>query len=464
MLAIFLNFMLYYGMEAKTVKELSVFKLAWPLFVQTILSMCMGYADTIMISRCSETAVGAIGNAHQILGFLNLAFSIISSAVGVVVAQYLGAKRTEQMNRIYTVSVLFNLALSVSICFFVTTFSRSLLHAVQIPDVMLEDADSYMKIVGCFLFTDAVVMVFAQILNCHGKTAVGMFLFFGMNVLNIAGNYIFLFGPLSYLNLGVRGVAISTSVNSVIGMIASFAVFKKVIKGSISFRYLHPFPADILAKLIRLGIPTAGENISYNIAQIIITAFVNSMGPEATTAKIYCNTLTLFSLVYSNSMAGATSIIVGHSVGAEDYDFAYRRVMKSLLSAIIVSLSVAVANYLLSPRTLRFFTSDAQIVSIGRKVMFVAVFLEAGRCINLIVIRSMRAAGDVVFPTVLGIVSMWGISVSGAYIFGIVLGYALPGIWLGMAFDEIFRAVVVLIRWKRGTWRGKSVVKKAGRA
>ena len=128
---------------------------------------------------------------------------------------------------------------------------------------------------------------------------------------------------------------------------------------------------------------------------------------------------------------------------------------------MVVSIAIAVANYLISPWTLRFFSENEQIVAIGREVLFVAIFLELGRCVNLVVIRSMRAAGDVVFPTVLGIVSMWGISVVGAYVFGIAMKRGLCGIWIGMAADEIFRAVVVLVRWKIGTWRGKSVVKKS---
>ena len=67
-------------------RKISLFKLAWPIFIQMILSMTLGYIDTIMISHYSETAVGAIGNANQIMGFLRLAFSIISSATGVIVA------------------------------------------------------------------------------------------------------------------------------------------------------------------------------------------------------------------------------------------------------------------------------------------------------------------------------------------------------------------------------------------
>ena len=90
----------------------SLFKLAWPIFCQALLAMCIGYVDSLMLGRYSDTAVGAIGNANQIIGFLTLAFTIISSATGVIVAQYLGAKLTDKISQIYTVSIAFNLVLS----------------------------------------------------------------------------------------------------------------------------------------------------------------------------------------------------------------------------------------------------------------------------------------------------------------------------------------------------------------
>lgn len=92
--------------------------------------------------------------------------------------------------------------------------------------------------------------------------------------------------------------------------------------------------------------------------------------------------------------------------------------------------------------------------------MFICIFLEIGRTANLVIINSMRAAGDVKFPTYLGMASMWGVSVLLGYLFGIVFDFGLVGIWIAMALDEIVRGVVVYIRWKRGTWRGKRIVDK----
>ena len=445
----------------------SVFRLAWPIFVQALLSMLLGYADTLMLSGYDQTAVGAIGNANQILGFLTLAFTVISSASGVVVAQYLGAGQKNKISQIYTVCVSFNFLLSLIISAIVYLGSDVLMHLLHTPAEMMNDARNYMRIVGGFIFIHAVLDTMSRIFQSNGKTVFGMVISLGMNIINVAGNYLFLYGPLRSLGLGASGVAVSTTFSRVIGLCAAFVFFAVFIDGHISVKYLKPFPKDILKTLLKLGIPTAGENISYNISQLFVTGFVNTLGIVAINTKIYANILSNFAYLYSLSVAMATTIIVGHAVGAGNYDFAYRRVNKTMRSALIVSACIACLNFLLSPWTLGLFTSGAeiaglgpQIVSLGRKVLFIGIFLEFGRTSNLVIINSLKASGDVRFPTYLGIVAMWSCTVAGGYILGIVCGFGLVGIWIALAADEIIRGIVVAIRWKRGTWRGKSVVQK----
>lgn len=443
----------------------SVVKLAWPIFVQALLSMCLGYADTLMLSGYTQTAVGAIGNANQVLGFLTLAFTIISSASGVVVSQYLGAGKKDKIGQIYTVCIAFNLVLSLVISLVVFFGCHALLSLLNTPEEMMEDAQNYMRIVGGFIFTQAVLDTFSRIFQSNGKTVFGMIISLGMNVLNVGGNYMFLYGPLKTLGLGASGVAVSTTVSRSAGLIAAFVLFSLFIDGNISVKYLKPFPTDVLKTLLRLGIPTAGESISYNISQLFVTSFVNTLGIVAINTKIYANILSNFAYLYSISVAMATTIIVGHAVGAGNYDFAYKRVNKTMRGALVVSVCIACVNYLISPVTFGLFTNNpdtvnmqAQIVELGRQVMFIAIFLEMGRTSNLVIINSLKASGDVKFPTYLGIVSMWGCSVVCGYILGIVCGLGLKGIWIALAADEIIRGVVVAIRWRRGTWRGKSVV------
>ncbi len=443
----------------------SVFKLAWPIFVQALLSMCLGYADTLMLSGYDQTAVGAIGNANQILGFLTLAFTIISSASGVVVSQYLGAGKKEKIGQIYTVCIAFNLVLSLFISILIFFGSSALLNLLNTPAEMIPNAKSYMEIVGGFIFTQAVLDTFSRIFQSNGKTVFGMVISLGMNIFNVGGNYLFLYGPLKNLGLGASGVAVSTTVSRIVGLLVAFIFFSLFIDGKISVRYLKPFPTNVLKTLLRLGIPTAGENISYYISQLFVTGFVNTLGIVAINTRIYANILSNFAYLYSIAMAMATTIIVGHAVGSGDYDFAYKRVKKTMRSALIVSVCIACFNFFISPMTFNLFTSNPdiadikpQIISLGSQIMFIAIFLEMGRTSNLVIINSLKASGDVKFPTYLGIASMWGCSVVVGYILGMVCGLGLKGIWIAMAADEIIRGVVVAIRWHRGTWRGKRVV------
>lgn len=440
------------------VKNMSLFKLGWPIFIQSLLSMCLGYIDTLMISRYSDTAVGGIGNANQITGFLTLAFSIISTATAVITAQYLGAKIRNKINTIYSVSMAFNLVLSLLISLIILIFNRPILKMMNVQKIMFEDASSYMVIVGGFIFLEAVFDIYSQIFRSNGKTKIGMVISIVMNLTNITGNYMFLYGPLKFLHLGVKGVALSTTISRVVAVIIAIIYFKKNIDGSISIKYLIPFDFEIFKKLLLVGLPSAGENISYNVAQIILLMFINSLSAVAVNTRIYANILSSFAYLFSISSAMATSIIVGHLVGGKEYDNAYTKVLNTLKKAMVLSIIIAIINYIISPFTFGLFTDNSKVVSLGHKIMFICIFLEIGRCTNLVVINSMRAAGDIKFPTFLGMASMWGISVFGGYILGIVMGFGLQGIWIAMALDEIVRGIVVLARWINGNWRGKRII------
>lgn len=442
----------------ENIKDQNILKLSLPIFVSSILSMAVGYVDTAMLSGYNENSVGAIGNANTVLSFITLAFTIVSSATGILTSQYSGARKRESLNQVYTVSLLINLILSVIVSLILFIFHRQFLNLLNVPVEMQGDAASYIQIVGGFIFTQSIFSTFDQIFRCNGKTKIGMVLALCMNLINIGGNYCVLFGPLKYLGLGASGVAYSTALSRIVVLILSAFYFKFRIDGKISIQYLRPFPLKILKQLLSLGIPTAGENISYNLSQIAIAAIINTMGIVAINTRIYCSMLCTVAYVFSYSLSLGTQIVVGHNVGAKDYDTAYKKVLNILKISLVIALSLAVLNCIFSRFTLTLFSDNSDVIALGQTIMLISVFLEIGRTTNIVIIGSMKASGDVKFPTIMGICSMWGISVLFAFVLGISLNMGLIGVWIAMAGDEIFRGIVVFIRWMRGSWRGKSVV------
>ena len=279
-------------------EKTSMFLLAGPIFMELLLNILLSNVDTVMLSNYSANAVGAVGNANQMMFLFILLFNIIAGATGVVVAQYLGAKRTENMNQIYSLSLLFNLALGILISLLVFFGAGGFMNLLNVDSTQMKDAVTYMEIVGGFLFLQAGYNVMVQILRCHGYTRVGMYISLTINLINIVGNWLFLYGPLKYLNLGVAGVAISTITARAIALTASCIIFYRLKIGKISIRNLIPFPMDILTKMLRIGVPSAGENMAYSFYQLILMSFINPMGANAANAKVFASTLMSFLLYF----------------------------------------------------------------------------------------------------------------------------------------------------------------------
>lgn len=441
-------------------EKTSMLLLAGPIFIELLLNILISNVDTVMLSNYNQNSVGAVGNANQMMFFFIIMFNVIAGATGVVVAQYLGAKKNENMNQIYTLSFAFNMTLGVILSTVVFFFCRNFISLLNVPAEQVADAAKYMKIVGGGLFLQAGYNVMVQILRCHGYTRVGMYISLAVNVINIFGNWLFLYGPLKHWELGVAGVAISTVVSRALALSVALFIFFVYKIGKLSLRSLLPFPKQILVRMLKIGVPSAGENLAYNIYQLVLLSFINGFGPVASNAKVYSNTLMSFSVVFSNALAQATQIVTGHLVGAGREDAAYKRVLKTLKTCLPVAIGIATLNLLICPWTLKIFTSSTEVVPYVQKVLLVGIFLEIGRTTNLVIIGSMKAAGDVLFPVLMGLVSMWGCGIFVGYTFGVSLNLGIAGVFMGTAADECLRGVIMFIRWLGGKWRGKAIVKR----
>ena len=434
--------------------------LAGPMFLELFLNTMLNNVDMLMLSHYDEYAVGAVGNANNIMFMMNILFNVIATATSVVVAQYLGAKQFGKMNMIYSLAVVVNLAVGIVLSGAFCAANPLIMDLLNVSAEMRPHAMIYIYIVGGCGFLTAVFNVMLQILRCNGHTRVGMVVTLVINIINIGGNYLFLYGPLSFLKLGVAGVAIATVGARAIAVAAVFAFFFRKKIGKISLRYLNPFPKKLLAKMVKIGLPSGGENLTYNLYQTTMLSFVNAMGNESVLARSYCNTLISFAMVFSNASAMSTQIITGHLVGAGKSEQAYKRVFKTLLTSMPITIALAGINALICGYTLQFFTENAEIIALGQMIMIVDIFVEIGRCLNMTFVCSLKAAGAYVFPLIMGLLCNWGLGLTTGYMVGVVMGIGVAGIYAGTATDECIRGLIVMYYWYKKRWMGKSVVDK----
>ena len=435
-------------------KEFSLVQMTWPVFIELLLQMLVGSIDQIMLSKYNETAVAAVGNANQIMTTLILSFSIISLAATIMLSQFLGARETKKAEQIYTLAVCLNFIISLIISAILLVNVDGLLELMKIPMEARAETKSYLIITTLSLPCQALMLTFSAFLRAHAKMLVIMCSTGLINIINIVGNYMLIYGIGPFPSLGASGAAISTSICRTLGMLfVMYNFFKAIPDASISLKKLQPFPKDLLKRFLYIGLPSGGEGLSYNVSQSVSLIFVNMMGTYAVTTRMYTIMFAQICYMLINAVSQSTAIIIGYCVGAKEFDKADRQNWKVLKIFTPISLCLALILAIFARPLFGLFSSDPQVIELGQQVLWVDVILELGRCFNIIFVRNLQAAGDVAFPVIIGICSQWILGVGLAYVLGIYFSFGLVGIWFAFMLDEILRAGIFIVRWKKGRWR-----------
>ena len=429
--------------------------LTLPILVETLLIMTLGAVDTFMLSRHSDESVAAVGLANQMITFTFIIFEVINLGTSVLCSQYLGARLRDRMETVVGVSLVVNLIMGVAVSAGLYLYASEILAAMGLEGSMLAEGVGYMEIVGAFAFFQALQLTLSAVLRSNNKAVYPMMVILVVNCLNILGNYTLIFGKFGAPALGVQGAAISTATCRMVAMvILAVIVFRTTVRRFPVHIFRH-WPRQEFRNLMKIGLPSAGEQMSYSCSQLVIAYFITSLGMEALAARTYCVNIIMYVYLFSIAISHAGAICIGHLVGAGRWEGAYlmgRYVMKvALIWTLIFSFLIALSG----PVIMTTLTSNPQIIAFGVAILWIDVVLEIGRPINILFVNVLQAAGDVNYPFYVGLVWMWSVAVVCAYLFGITFGFGILGMWWMFALDENIRGVVFIRRWKSRRWQHK---------
>ncbi len=431
----------------------AVFKMSIPIFIELLLQLLVGNVDQIMISRYSQGSVAAIGNGNQIMNIVIIVLNVVSVASTILISQYLGAQNRRKIAETCNVSLLLIAIFSVFAAFFIAIGHTAIFTWLKIPQDILQEAGNYLTIVGLFVIVQGIYITFAAILRSFGFMKQVMYVSIVMNVINIAGNALLINGLFGLPQLGIIGAAISTDISKLIGLVIIYHLFRKNIDIKLSPKILKPFPKQTLQSLLHIAVPTGGEELSYNLSQVCILKFINIFGTAVIATKVYCSMLANVAYVYSIALSEATQIMVSYLTGAGDFEKVQKRVWKTLAYSMVIAVGITLLLYLNAETIFHIFTTDEQIIALGKKILFIELFLEMGRTVNILMTKCLTAVGDVIFPVVIGIIFMWLVAVLGGYYLGVHLGMGLVGIWIAMAIDECARGALFVVRFQSEKWK-----------
>lgn len=434
-------------------------KLVLPIFIETALVMLLGVVDTIMLSQHSDNSVAAVGVVNQIVNLAVLVFQVISFGTTVLCSQYLGAGLKERMVQATGVAIVLNAVSGIIISSCLYFGCTAMLKMMGLRPELLSEGVSYMHIVGAFAFFQAISLAISASLRSAGKAKYPMMVTVVVNILNIIGNYTLIFGKFGMPALGAEGAAISTSISRTVSMIMLIMMLQRKLIPRFPLRLFRPFPYHEMRKLLKIGLPSAGENISYNLQQLVLIYFINMIGNEALAARIYVGNIVMFVYLYAICIAQGSSIMVGHLTGVEKNRASYVMGKFTWHRGSVVSMFFSVLCALCGPLITDYLTDNQEIAQLVCWCFWVDVLLEIGKCINIWATNTLRATGDIFFPFYVGIIVQWIVGVGFGYLFGIVFGFGLVGMWFAFVLDENIRGIIFVQRWNSLKWIGKGFVK-----
>jgi len=433
-------------------KKLTLWSLSWPLFVEQGLRISIGTVDTLMVSHVSDNAVAALGVAWQVVILTLILFNFIGIGSSVVITHHLGAGDRAGADRISRAAVGVNTWLGLAMSLFIASQSRRLLELLHLPPALFQYAVPFLTLLGASLFLDAQSMALSATLRAHGHTRPVMLVTGAQNALNAVGNALLLFGLFGLPKLGVTGVALSSVLSRALGLLVLQWAVRRETGLRISVGDYLRLPAAEMRRMLRIGLPAAGENLCYWLALMVVTTFNARLGEASLAAATYSMQIMSWVIVFADSIGLGTEILIGHRIGDGDLERAYHELLRSLRIGILIAIGTSATMALAAPLVARAFSSDALTAGLIVSVLRIGMLLEPGRVFNIVVINALRATGDARFPLLMGIASMWGVWVPLAWLLGLHSGLGIAGVWLSMCCDEWLRGMIMYRRWTRRHW------------
>lgn len=441
-------------------QDQSLFSITWPLFIEITLHMSVGIFATLILSGYADNAVAGVGVANQIINIFLLIFNVTAIGATILIGQSLGANKLNRARRLARSAFGLNFWLGNVMTIVVVAFGGVFLKFYGLSGEVYDFAYTFLTLTGLSLSLEAISLALSAALRSYGYTKETMVVTVIMNVISIIGYFIAIKGLFGIPVTGVAGVSYAIIVARLFLVAALFYFVYKRLALKYRLKDIFVFDKTDVRDLLYIGVPSAGENLSYQLSQVAITSFVAIIGDEALAARVYILNISMVCFLFTVAIAQGTQLLIARYMGAEQYDRALKRGMKTLKISMLVSGAVSLVFALIGEPVLKVFTDDPLILAIALPVLWAIVFIEPGRAMNIVLMGSLKSVGDVRFPVIIGIICMWGIAVLFSYIFGITLGLGLLGVWLAQGIDEWVRGLFAMKRWLSKAWLRKKRVAK----
>lgn len=434
--------------------------LAVPIFFENLCVLLMGVLSTFLVSWLGKEAMAGVGLADSFNIVVISFFAAIDLGTTVVVAFSLGKLNRERAvaaaRQSLIIMTVFAVLLALAIEF-VGPQIIDLIAGKAEPEVKAL-ALSYLQVTAWSYPAAAIALIGCGALRGAGNTKIPMLINGGMNILNIIISSVLIYGCFSWNGLGFVGAGLGLTISRYIGAAAVIYVlmigFVPALKISLK-SYFTRLNTNILREVLGIGVPASIESVLFNGGKLLTQIFVAGMGTDVIAGNFIAFSIVSLINLPGNALGSASTIIVGSRLGRGQLGQPERLLrfifgLSSIGLCLLALLTVPFAGLLA-----QFYTQDPEVIHVVKMLVWLNAAFMPFWAASWVLPAGLKGARDARYTMWVSLLSMWGGRIVAGYLLGIVLGFGVVGIWLGMVLDWMIRGWFFWHRMNSGRWLWK---------
>ncbi len=441
-------------------KRNEILKIATPVFVELLLGTLFGMVDMMMLGHfggheISTASIAAVGITNQLI-FIGLSLvQALNVGATAMVARYIGGKREDKIESVVKhIIILTQVLLVVPILILGLGFTEELMHFFGAKVDAIAIGKDYFKIATLgFAFQSFNFSIFAA-LRGAGDTKTPMNINIKVNLLNVVGNAILIYGLFGIKPLGINGAGISTTFSQFVALIFVINHLRKshsVIKLNIKDKF-H-FDKDVIYNLIKIGLPASLEQIAFRLGVLLFVKIVASLGTVAYATHQICLNILNLSFTPGQAFGIAASTLTGRSLGSDEQDEAEAYIKECQKIGVVISIFMMIMFFFFGKYVAMLYSDDPAVLKEAAKILKLMAFTMPFQCSQLILSGGLRGAGDTVWTLISTFVGVLGVRIIIAYYLVLVLKIGLVGAWIAVFIDQFTRWLVITLRFRTNNWK-----------
>lgn len=428
-------------------------RLIVPLFLEQLLVILVGLADTFVISYAGEAAVSGVSLVNSFNTIFIFLFTALASGGAVIVSQYIGGEKMEMAgesaSQLLMVSTLFSGVVMAVILLSGCPLMGLLFGKVE-SDVM-DACMIYLRISAYSYPALAIYNAGAALFRSIGKTSTTMYIAIFSNVINVVGNIIGVFA----LHAGVAGVAVPSLIaRTFSAVVVTVLCFRKGNGVYYKKRWICHYNAGLLKRILGIAVPNGVEQGIFQFVKVALSSVVALFGTSQIAANGIAQSIWSLAALVCVTMGPVFITVIGQCMGSRDTEQAEYYFRKLLKITLLISVVWNVLVFALTPLVMQFYDVSEETKKLT--VMLVLIH-NIFNCIAFPFAdplgKGMRAAGDVRFTMVISLATTIGVRLIFSLLFAIVMDMGVIGIAWAMCLDWCSRAVIFYIRFRKGKWK-----------